>query len=67
LPPDFDYTTLKGLRNEARQVLQHIRPVTLGQASRLAGVNPSDVHILLFALERQNRLRADPQTAETVG
>jgi len=53
LPPDFDYTQVKGLCNEARAVLQRFRPATLGQAARLAGVNPSDVTILLFALERK--------------
>jgi tRNA uridine 5-carboxymethylaminomethyl modification enzyme len=36
-------------------VLQHFRPATLGQAGRLAGVNPSDVAILFFALERRER------------
>lgn len=55
LPLDLDYGTVKGLRNEARQVLQHFRPATLGQAGRLAGVNPSDIMILLFALERQEQ------------
>ncbi len=54
LPPDLDYGAIPGLRNEARQVLQHFRPATLGQAGRLAGVNPSDVAIILFALERQS-------------
>lgn len=53
IPRDIDYETIKGLRAEACQVLQRFRPDTLGQAGRLAGVNPSDVAILLFALERQ--------------
>lgn len=53
IPPDFDYTTLPGLRNEARQVLMRFRPATLGQAGRLAGINPADVAIILFALERR--------------
>ncbi len=53
LPPSLDYTAIKGLRNEARQVLERFRPATLGQAARLAGINPADVAILLFALERQ--------------
>ncbi len=52
LPPDIDYTAIKGLRNEARQVLQRFRPATLGQAARLAGINPADIAIILFALER---------------
>ncbi|GAB4448579.1 MAG: tRNA uridine-5-carboxymethylaminomethyl(34) synthesis enzyme MnmG [Chloroflexi bacterium OHK40] len=52
IPADFDYDTLPGLRNEARQVLQRFRPATIGQAGRLAGINPADIAILLFALER---------------
>jgi tRNA uridine 5-carboxymethylaminomethyl modification enzyme len=55
IPPDLDYSMVKGLRNEARQVLERFRPATLGQAGRLSGVNPSDVAIVLFALERQGR------------
>ena len=50
---DFDYSALKGLRNEARQVLMRFQPATLGQAARLAGINPSDVAIVLVALERR--------------
>ncbi len=60
IPPDFDFSTLSGLRNEARQVLAHFRPATLGQAGRLAGVNPTDITILLFALERHDNGRATP-------
>jgi tRNA uridine 5-carboxymethylaminomethyl modification enzyme len=52
LPADFDYDAVRGLRNEARQVLQRFRPATLGQAARLAGINPADVAVLLVALER---------------
>ncbi|EFO80331.1 tRNA uridine 5-carboxymethylaminomethyl modification enzyme GidA [Oscillochloris trichoides DG-6] len=53
IPATLDYTSLPGLRNEARQVLLRFRPATLGQAGRLAGITPADVTILLFALERQ--------------
>ena len=53
IPASLDYTALPGLRNEARQVLTRFRPATLGQAGRLAGINPADVTILLFAIERQ--------------
>ncbi len=52
LPPDLDYLSVRGLRNEARQVLARFRPATLGQAARLAGINPADVAVLVIALER---------------
>jgi len=55
LPPDFDYAGIRGLRNEARQVLVRFRPATLGQASRLAGINPADIAVLLVALERRGQ------------
>jgi tRNA uridine 5-carboxymethylaminomethyl modification enzyme len=55
IPDAIDYDALPGLRNEARQVLKRFRPATLGQAGRLAGINPADVTILLFAIERQRR------------
>ncbi|NOK58291.1 MAG: tRNA uridine-5-carboxymethylaminomethyl(34) synthesis enzyme MnmG [Chloroflexi bacterium AL-W] len=55
LPSDFDYNEIPGLRNEARHVFIRFRPATLGQASRLAGINPTDIAIVLFALERISR------------
>jgi tRNA uridine 5-carboxymethylaminomethyl modification enzyme len=55
LPPEFDYTNVRGLRNEARQTLMRFRPATLGQAARLAGINPTDVAVLLIELERNGR------------
>ncbi len=57
IPPELDYDDLPGLRNEARQVFQRFRPATLGQAARLAGINPADVAIVLFALERRELAR----------
>jgi tRNA uridine 5-carboxymethylaminomethyl modification enzyme len=56
IPPEFDYDALSGLRNEARQVLLRFRPATIGQAGRLAGINPTDVAIVLFALERRQKI-----------
>ena len=55
LPPDLDYLSLRGLRTEARQKLDAIRPGNLGQAARISGVSPADVAALMIALERQNR------------
>jgi tRNA uridine 5-carboxymethylaminomethyl modification enzyme len=53
IPADFDYMSLAGVRLEAREKLTRHQPATLGQASRLAGVNPADVSVLLVHLERQ--------------
>ncbi|QNN21622.1 tRNA uridine-5-carboxymethylaminomethyl(34) synthesis enzyme MnmG [Planctomycetales bacterium ZRK34] len=52
LPTDFDYTQIKGLRNEAVHVLGKFRPATFGQAARLAGINPADLTVLTIALGR---------------
>ena len=51
LPPDMDYLTMNGLRLEARQKLDAIRPLNLGQASRISGVSPADVAALMIALQ----------------
>ena len=54
IPPDFDYDQIPGLRNEARLKLDHFRPSTVGQAGRIAGVNPADISILLVHLEKKS-------------
>jgi tRNA uridine 5-carboxymethylaminomethyl modification enzyme len=54
-PADVDVTTISGLRNEAKLVLQRARPATLGQASRLAGITPADVSLLALAIEKRSR------------
>jgi tRNA uridine 5-carboxymethylaminomethyl modification enzyme len=52
IPPGFDYAVVPSLRIEARQKLKEIRPATLGQASRISGVSPADIAILLVWLKR---------------
>jgi tRNA uridine 5-carboxymethylaminomethyl modification enzyme len=52
IPENFDYRKLASLGNEAREKLSKIRPATLGQASRISGINPSDVQILMVFMGR---------------
>lgn len=56
LSKDIEYNQIKGLRLEARQKLDDIKPESVGQASRIAGVNPADINVLLIYLEQQRRL-----------
>ena len=53
LPADVDYLSIHGLRLEARQKLQEIRPTSLGQASRVSGVSPADVAVLMIYLKNE--------------
>ena len=50
IPPDIDYDEIKGLRLEAREQLKRVRPLTLGQAGRIYGVNPADITVLIVWL-----------------
>jgi len=54
VPKDFVFEEVSGLRNEAKEVLSKIKPINLGQASRLSGVNPADISILMVALKKLN-------------
>ena len=53
LPEDIDYTQIKGLRLEAAQKLQKLRPENIGRASRISGVSPSDISVLLIYLSQR--------------
>ena len=57
LPEDIDYSTIEGLRIEARQKLNDIKPISIGQASRISGVSPADISVLLIYLEQMRRTR----------
>lgn len=54
IPSDIDYHMIKNLRLEARQKLQKVKPVSVGQASRISGVSPADISVLFVYLEREN-------------
>ena len=58
LPPDVDYRTVRGLRIEAAEKLNRIKPLNVGQASRISGVNPADVSVLLIWLSSRRRQAA---------
>ena len=55
IPEDFSYEEVPSLRIEARQKLEQYRPVSIGQASRISGVSPADISVLLVFMEQQKR------------
>ena len=56
LSSDFDYDKIEGLRIEARQKLNQFKPLSVGQASRISGVSPADINVLLIYLEKMRRI-----------
>ncbi len=57
LPPNMNYYDIKGLRKEAMQKLDQLKPVNIGQASRISGVSPADISVLLVYLEQMRGIR----------
>jgi len=55
IPEDIDYDAIPGLSNEGKEKFKRVRPVSIGQASRIAGVTPVDVSVLLVYLEQRRR------------
>jgi tRNA uridine 5-carboxymethylaminomethyl modification enzyme len=67
IPVSFDYAAVPSLRSEARQKLTKIRPATLGQASRISGVSPADVSILMVWLKRTAQRNGVTETVPSPG
>ena len=61
LPENFDYSQVKSLRREAMQKLNKIQPATIGQASRISGVSPADISVLLVYFSRERQERSEEQ------
>ena len=55
IPAGFEYAAVRGLSAEVRQKLEQVRPSSLGQAQRIAGMTPAAISLLLVHLERQRR------------
>ena len=55
LPEDLDYSAIKGLRLEAAEKLNKIKPLSFGQASRISGVSPADVSVLMIYMESRKQ------------
>ncbi|MDO4636417.1 MAG: tRNA uridine-5-carboxymethylaminomethyl(34) synthesis enzyme MnmG [Lautropia sp.] len=66
IPEDLDYTSMSGLSNEVRQKLMERRPQTIGQASRIPGMTPAAVSLLLVHLRKKQRNAARPKTLPVI-
>lgn len=66
IPTDFDYQRVSGLSNEVKQKLQQQRPATLGQATRIAGVTPAAISLLMIYLKKVGMLREHDQNHEKI-
>lgn len=64
LSPDTDYTRIRGLRLEAAEKLNKIKPLSVGQASRISGVNPADVNVLLIWLSAYGQQRSEDRNEQ---
>ncbi len=62
LPEDFDYSQIKSLSNEAKEKLIRIRPENLGQASRIPGVSPADISVLMIYMAKNKRMGVSRET-----
>lgn len=58
IPAELDYEDVPNLRDEAREKLQLVKPMSLGQAGRISGVSPADVSVLMIYLEQRQRMEA---------
>lgn len=62
IPERIDYEAINGLATEAKQKLQKIQPETIAQASRISGVNPADISILMVYVEQGKIAKVDSET-----
>jgi tRNA uridine 5-carboxymethylaminomethyl modification enzyme len=56
IPPDFDYESIEGISSESKEKFKQVRPLSVGQASRISGVRNSDIAVLMIVLGRNRRV-----------